>query len=270
MSFFRSSASCIKSSNSWVRCTVVARSRPYMRPTKRRYSSAVRRPKSAMPSGTTPICRLISAELACRSCPRMRMLPDVGASNPVNILMVVDLPAPLGPRNPKNCPASTRRFTLSTAVKSPKRRVNAAVSIAGVVMLFPAFNHDTRCRCGFTKIARPECKPLLSGFVQVYNEGSARPLHLRSTSFSGILSIYSCSILFLHPQGGFLNGKVTQENGRSSQGCRETPQARNEEGKHSANGEAREGGSSENGSFCLYFSRTGGRTCAPLLGRARR
>src|SRR5580698_7124794 len=139
----------------------------------------------------------------------MRMLPEVGASKPVNILIVVDLPAPFGPRNPKNCPASTRRFTWSTAVKSPKRRVSAAVSIAGVVMLFPAFNHDTRCRCGFTKIARLECKPVLSGFVQVYNEGSAQLLHLRSTSFSGILSIYSCSILFLHPARRVLNGKAT-------------------------------------------------------------
>ena len=32
-----------------------------------------------------------------------RMVPEVGASRPVSILMVVDLPAPLGPRKPKNC-----------------------------------------------------------------------------------------------------------------------------------------------------------------------
>src|SRR5580693_8823328 len=62
------------------------------------------------------------------------MLPEVGASKPVSILMVVDLPAPLGPRKPKNWPASTRRFTSCTAVKSPKRRVSAVVSMAGVVM----------------------------------------------------------------------------------------------------------------------------------------
>ena len=46
-----------------------------------------------------------------------------GASRPVSILMVVDLPAPLGPRKPKNCPGATRRLTLSTARRSPKRRV---------------------------------------------------------------------------------------------------------------------------------------------------
>src|ERR1700722_10516476 len=62
------------------------------------------------------------------------MLPEVGASRPVSILMVVDLPAPLGPRKPKNWPASTRRFTSCTAVKSPNRRVRSVVSMAGVVM----------------------------------------------------------------------------------------------------------------------------------------
>ena len=35
------------------------------------------------------------------------MLPEVGASKPVRILMVVDFPAPFGPRKPKNCPAVT-------------------------------------------------------------------------------------------------------------------------------------------------------------------
>ena len=43
-----------------MRAAVVAASRPYMRPTKRRYSAAVRRPKRARPSGTTPIWRLTS------------------------------------------------------------------------------------------------------------------------------------------------------------------------------------------------------------------
>src|ERR1700677_3926899 len=62
------------------------------------------------------------------------MLPEVGANRPVSILIVVDLPAPVGPRKPKNWPASTRRFTSCTAVKSPNRRVRSVVSMAGVVM----------------------------------------------------------------------------------------------------------------------------------------
>jgi hypothetical protein len=34
-------------------------------------------------------------------------------------LIVVVLPAPFGPRNPKNSPAGMRNETSSTAVKSP-------------------------------------------------------------------------------------------------------------------------------------------------------
>ena len=61
------------------------------------------------------------------------MLPEVGARRPVSILMVVDLPAPLGPRKPKNWPGATLRLTFSTAVKSPNRRVRPEVEIAAVI-----------------------------------------------------------------------------------------------------------------------------------------
>src|SRR5271163_1358130 len=125
----------MKSSSSAVRFAAVPRSSPYMRPTKFRYSEPVRRPKSAMPSGTTPIWRFTSTESCVKSMPRTCMRPDEGASRPVNILMVVDFPAPLGPRNPKNWPAATRRFTSCTAIKSPKRRVRCSVEIAGAAMV---------------------------------------------------------------------------------------------------------------------------------------
>jgi hypothetical protein len=61
------------------------------------------------------------------------MLPEVGASRPVSILMVVDLPAPFGPRKPKNWPGATLRLTFSTAIKSPKRRVSPEVEIAATI-----------------------------------------------------------------------------------------------------------------------------------------
>jgi hypothetical protein len=63
------------------------------------------------------------------------MLPEVGARRPVSILMVVDLPAPLGPRKPKNWPGATARLTSWTAVKSPKRRVRPVVVTAGIMWL---------------------------------------------------------------------------------------------------------------------------------------
>src|SRR5215471_10513105 len=125
----------MNSSSSEARLAAVWRSRPYMRPAKLRNSAPVRRPKSAIPSGTTPICRFTSTGYASRSRPRMSIFPELGASKPVSILIVVDLPAPLGPRKPKNCPGATRRLTSSTATRSPKRRVNPSVEMVGLVLI---------------------------------------------------------------------------------------------------------------------------------------
>src|SRR5205823_5646324 len=91
----------------------------------------VSRPNNAMPSGTTPIWRFTSTGFVLRSMPRISMRPEVGASSPVSILMVVDLPAPLGPRKPKNCPGATCKSMPSTATRSPKRRDNPWVEMVG-------------------------------------------------------------------------------------------------------------------------------------------
>ncbi len=74
------------------------------------------------------------------------MLPDVGASKPVSILMVVDFPAPFGPRKPKNCPAVTCRSMASTASNFPNLRVNFCVCIAisGIAALNPISSVKTR------------------------------------------------------------------------------------------------------------------------------
>jgi hypothetical protein len=47
------------------------------------------------------------------------MLPCEKRANPTIALIVVVLPAPLGPRKPKKSPASTRSDIPFTAVKSP-------------------------------------------------------------------------------------------------------------------------------------------------------
>ena len=47
------------------------------------------------------------------------MLPEVAVASPISILMVVVLPAPLGPRNPKKQPRGTVRFRPSTAAFPP-------------------------------------------------------------------------------------------------------------------------------------------------------
>src|ERR1041385_7087360 len=53
------------------------------------------------------------------SKPARRALPDVGGKSVDSILIVVLLPAPLGPRNPKISPPPTSKEIPSTAVSSP-------------------------------------------------------------------------------------------------------------------------------------------------------
>ena len=48
--------------------------------------------------------------------PAMRALPASGSRKPVSIFMVVDLPAPLGPRKPSTSPCRTRSEMPSTAM----------------------------------------------------------------------------------------------------------------------------------------------------------
>ena len=53
------------------------------------------------------------------SKPPTEIWPEVGGINPVIIRMVVDLPAPLGPRNPSTSPFSTVKETPFTATFGP-------------------------------------------------------------------------------------------------------------------------------------------------------
>src|SRR5438132_112902 len=51
------------------------------------------------------------------SIPATRALPLLGRSRPTSILMVVVLPAPLGPRKPNSSPAPTSRSRSSTGLR---------------------------------------------------------------------------------------------------------------------------------------------------------
>src|ERR1700730_11067454 len=67
--------------------------------------------------------------------PSNSMLPEVGGARPISIRIVVVLPAPLGPRNPKKQPRGTSRSSPSTAALVPytlrrlRVRIAAGVSI---------------------------------------------------------------------------------------------------------------------------------------------
>ena len=46
----------------------------------------------------------------------MYALPELGRNNPVRILIVVDFPAPLGPRNPTHVFSCILKFKLFSAI----------------------------------------------------------------------------------------------------------------------------------------------------------
>src|ERR1051325_4097489 len=107
-----------------------AGARPYTSPTKRRCSSPDSRSNRWRPSGTTPIRRLISSPCVSTSSPMTFAEPLLGARSPVRMLMVVDLPAPLGPRNPKNEPSGTSSVSPSSAGRPLNERDSWNVWIA--------------------------------------------------------------------------------------------------------------------------------------------
>ena len=63
--------------------------------------------------------RRTSARWRTMSYPATSADPAVGAASVHSILIVVVLPAPLGPRKPKISPGSTSNEISSTAVSSP-------------------------------------------------------------------------------------------------------------------------------------------------------
>ena len=67
------------------------------------------------------------------SKPLTRAVPEVGGTRVVSMRMRVDLPAPLGPSNPKISPCSTEKFKASTATKSPKRLVRFSTSTSAFI-----------------------------------------------------------------------------------------------------------------------------------------
>ena len=55
------------------------------------------------------------------STPATRAVPEVIDSSVVSMRIMVDLPAPFGPRKPKISPDCTRRSTPRTALTTPVR-----------------------------------------------------------------------------------------------------------------------------------------------------
>src|SRR5579884_4524618 len=100
--------------------------------------------------------RRTSSRSRTTSCPATVAEPEVGLSSVHSMLMVVVLPAPLGPRKPNTSPGATWKDTSLTASTGPKLLDRAATSMAGgaeapFVEASDAISHKlTRGRRGFS------------------------------------------------------------------------------------------------------------------------
>src|SRR5580698_10528948 len=83
----------------------------------------------------------------------MVALPEFGRSRPRISRMVVDFPAPFGPRNPVTRPGCTVNDRWSTATLSPYLLVRSRASIIGT----PARGRETSALRTDPNLARPGC-----------------------------------------------------------------------------------------------------------------
>src|SRR5690606_32973201 len=76
-----------------------------------------------------PMLRFTDSASLSTSWPSTRPRPLVGRNTPHSMRITVDLPLPLGPRNPKIAPRGAAKLTSRTATTSPKRRVSPSATI---------------------------------------------------------------------------------------------------------------------------------------------
>src|SRR4051794_36499434 len=80
--------------------------------------------------------RRTASRSVATSWPATRALPPVGRASVQSMLMVVVLPAPLGPRKPKTSPAATSKLTPRTASRSPNALRSSRTSTAFIRSLY--------------------------------------------------------------------------------------------------------------------------------------
>src|SRR5262245_7121465 len=114
--------------------------------------------------------RRTASRSAVTSWPATHADPEVGRASVHSILIVVDLPAPLGPRKPNVSPTGTSKSMPRTALISPKFLVRPATVIAGRWCPFAAWAAGPDIPCTATL-------PCLLGVQwRAYSLPAARPL----------------------------------------------------------------------------------------------
>ena len=91
---------------------------PLLRAPMRRWERP-ERPGCIAPASSSAPTSHSGAAISTYRLPLTVALPADGRSSPMTIRMVVDLPAPFGPRKPVTFPASTSKVRSSTARTSP-------------------------------------------------------------------------------------------------------------------------------------------------------
>src|SRR5690349_129775 len=101
------------------------------------------------------------------------MVPLSAGIRPVSIRIVVDLPAPLGPRKPKNDPRGTSRSTPSTAALRPYDFRRSRTRIAGdIPTVYGASVSNFTVGVAAWSYLVVQCDPLVySKPIQVDNSG---------------------------------------------------------------------------------------------------
>src|SRR4030065_206952 len=77
-----------------------------------------------------PMCCLSASGSVRRSSPAPAPSPPVGESRPHSMRIVVDFPAPFGPRKPKTSPFRTSKLTRLTAMNAPNRFTRSRTTTA--------------------------------------------------------------------------------------------------------------------------------------------
>src|SRR3979411_2153996 len=90
--------------------------------------------------------RFASSGDSATSCPPTLTLPEVAGMKPVIMRMVVDLPAPFGPRKPSTSPRATLNEMPSTARFAPNVLTRFSILIIGFRIAGGRHYRPTRCR----------------------------------------------------------------------------------------------------------------------------
>src|SRR5918994_2022725 len=118
------------------------------------------------------------------SCPATRAAPAVGRASVHRMLIVVDLPAPFGPRKPKVSPGRTVKSTPRTASTSPYRFSSPPPSPAGTAEIMGTSHHwaNPWSRSYASGVSEPDLLTLIRQLGQVTRRAMA--LHMAEETWA--------------------------------------------------------------------------------------